>query len=94
MVQTANQWKQILVIYALGSEYEKFDVWNEITPQSKFPCGPLDFNWWVDNKFMIGRTWFKRRSYMIQTSISSCSKLKGLGSLHEKIDVWTEPKQT
>ena len=28
---------------------------------------------------------------MIQTSIFSCTKLKGLGSVHEKIDFWTGP---
>ena len=48
MVYNAGQWNLIIVIYALGSAHEKFDVWNEDAPQSKFLCGPLDHNWWVD----------------------------------------------
>ena len=46
MVYNAGQWNLIIVIYALGSAHEKFDVWNEDAPQSKFLCGPLDHNWW------------------------------------------------
>ena len=42
------QWKQITEIHALGSALEKFDGWNQVAPQSKFPWGPLDFNLWVD----------------------------------------------
>ena len=39
-----------LDFYALhvGSAHEKFDVLREVAPQSKFPCGPLDLNSWVD----------------------------------------------
>ena len=38
-----------MVIYALGLAREKFDVSNEVAPQSKFPCRPLDlYNSWVD----------------------------------------------
>ena len=48
MVYNTGQWNLIIVIYALGSAHEKFDVWNEDAPQSKFLCGPLDHNWWVD----------------------------------------------
>ena len=36
-----------LVICALGSAHEKFDVSNEVALLSKFPCGPLDLNSWV-----------------------------------------------
>ena len=32
----------------VGSAHEKFDVLSEVAPQSKFPCGPLDLNSWVD----------------------------------------------
>ena len=32
-----------IVIYALGLNMkEKFNVWNEVTPLSKFPCGPFE----------------------------------------------------
>ena len=48
MVYNAGQWKLIIVIYALGSVREKFYVWNEVAPQWKFSCGPLDLNSWVD----------------------------------------------
>ena len=41
-------YKYISVIYALGLAHEKFDVWNEVAPQSKFPCRPLELNSWVD----------------------------------------------
>ena len=34
--------------YALGLAHEKFDVWKAVASQSKFPCGPLDRNSWVD----------------------------------------------
>ena len=32
------------ILYALGLAHEKFDVWNEVSPQSKFPCRPLERN--------------------------------------------------
>ena len=39
-----------IIFYALHvcSAHEKFDVLREVAPQSKFPCGPLDLNSWVD----------------------------------------------
>ena len=41
MVYNAYKWKYILVIYALASAHEKFDVWNEVAP---FPYGSLGLN--------------------------------------------------
>ena len=35
MVYNVYQWKWIIVIYVLVSTHEKFDVWNEVAPQSK-----------------------------------------------------------
>ena len=39
-----------IIFYALhvGLAHEKFDILSEVAPQSKFPCGPLDLNSWVD----------------------------------------------
>ena len=37
-----------MVIYALDLALEEFDVSNEVPPQSKFPCGALRHNWWVN----------------------------------------------
>ena len=41
MVYNAYKWNYILVIYALGSAHEKFDVWNEV---AQFPYGSLGLN--------------------------------------------------
>ena len=35
-------------IYASGLAHEKFGVWNEVAARSKFLCGPLDLNSWVE----------------------------------------------
>ena len=37
-----------MVKYPLGLARKKFGVWNEVAPQSKFPCGLLDLNSWDD----------------------------------------------
>lgn len=35
-------------IYASDLAHEKFNVWNEVAPWLKFPCGPLELNSSVD----------------------------------------------
>ena len=42
-----------IVIYAFDLADEKFDIWNEVAPQLKFPCGPLKLNSWVNPKLDV-----------------------------------------